>query len=141
MELILIRGLPGSGKSTMARALHKVGFGWFEADMFFVDVNGEYHYDREKVKDAHEWCQREAFKTLSDGKSVVVSNTFTRLFEMEPYFDMAKTFSIEPRIVEATGNWPNVHGVPAEVVEKMRQRWEQISNAEVTGAASAGTQG
>jgi hypothetical protein len=76
---------------------------------------------------------------LERGESVVVSNTFTRQFEMAPYFAMAKTFGIEPRIVEATGNWPNVHGVPAEVVEKMRQRWEQMSsNAELTGDQLAG---
>ena len=127
MQLVLIRGLPGSGKSTIARAMttHE----HYEADMFFQDAGGAYNYDREKIKDAHEWCQRQTFKALANGKRVVVSNTFTRKFEMEPYFDMAKTFGIEPNIIEVTGNWPNAHGVPAEVVEKMRQRWEKISNA------------
>jgi hypothetical protein len=95
----------------------------FEADMFFMK-DGIYQYDPTKIKQAHEWCQRQTFNALANGKSVVVSNTFTRLFELEPYFEMAKTFGIEPNIIEATGNWPNVHGVPAEVVEKMRQRWE-----------------
>lgn len=138
MELVLIRGLPGSGKTTMARGTMFEDFAHYEADMFFTDESGAYHYDRDKIKDAHEWCQREAFKALANGKSVVVSNTFTRRFEMEPYFEMAKTFGIEPRIMEATGNWPNVHGVPAEVVEKMRQRWEKSSNCNVTGAEPAG---
>jgi len=97
----------------------------FEADMFFME-GGIYRYDPTKIKQAHEWCQSETFKALSNGKSVVVSNTFTRIFEMEPYFEIAKAFGIEPMIIEATGNWPNVHGVPAEVVEKMRKRWEKI---------------
>lgn len=125
MELVLIRGLPGSGKSTMARAMTM--YEHYEADQFFTDSSGTYNYDREKIKDAHEWCQRETFKALANGKRVVVSNTFTRRFEMDPYFEMAKTFGIEPNILEAIGNWPNVHGVPAEVVEKMRQRWEELS--------------
>jgi len=129
MELVLIRGLPGSGKTTMAKGTMFEDFAHYEADMFFTDGSGAYHYDREKIKDAHEWCQRETFKALANGKSVVVSNTFTRRFEMDPYFEMAKTFGIEPRIMEATGNWPNVHGVPAAVVDKMRQRWEKSSNA------------
>lgn len=97
MELVLIRGLPGSGKSTMARAMttHE----HYEADMFFTDASGAYNYDREKIKDAHEWCQRETFKALANGKRAVVSNTFTRLFEMEPYIEMARTFGITLRLL------------------------------------------
>lgn len=121
MKLVLIRGLPGSGKSTMARAM--TDHQHFEADMFF-EQDGEYRYDASKIKDAHEWCQIQTFKALANGKSVVVSNTFTRRSEMEPYFDMAKTFGIVPRIIEATGNWPNIHGVPESVIQNMKQRWE-----------------
>lgn len=120
MQLVLIRGLPGSGKSTMAKAFHKAGFEWLEADTYHLNDKGEYCYDKANVKAAHEWCQRETFKALANGKSVVVSNTFTRRFEMEPYFEMAKNFGIEPNVLEATGSWQNVHGVPAEVIEKMR---------------------
>lgn len=126
MELVLIRGLPGSGKSTMARNM--TGYRHLEADMFFTDLDGVYIYDASKIKAAHEWCQINVKWALERGEKVVVSNTFTRSFEMEPYFEMAKTLGIEPRIIEATGNWPNVHGVPAEVVEKMRQRWEKSYN-------------
>ena len=137
MMLVLIRGLPGSGKSTMAKALQQAGFEWFEADSYHLNDEGDYCYSPANVRAAHEWCQRETFKALANGKRVVVSNTFTRRFEMEPYFEMAKTFGIEPNILEATGNWPNVHGVPAEVVEKMRQRWEKSSNPKLSRAAIA----
>lgn len=33
-------------------------------------------------------------------------------------------------IVEATGNWPNVHGVPEDVIERMRARWESVDEGE-----------
>ncbi len=124
MELVLIRGLPGSGKSTMAHAMTEHEH--YEADMFFTGSDGKYNYDRKKIKEAHEWCQREASKALANGRRVVVSNTFTRLFEMKPYFDMCRTLGAELRIIEATGNWSNVHGVAVEDVEKMRKRWEKI---------------
>lgn len=127
MELVLIRGLPGSGKSTLARRMSTHEH--YEADMFF-EQDGEYRYDASKIKNAHEWCQSQTFKALANGKSVVVSNTFTRRFEMEPYFEMCKTFGIESRIIEVTGNWQNIHGVPDTVIEKMRQRWEHIEYSE-----------
>ena len=63
---------------------------------------------------------------MDAGRSVVVSNTFTRLWEMEPYLKAAKKRGINISIIEATGNWPNVHGVPEDAIEKMRARWEPI---------------
>ena len=117
-KLILIRGLPGSGKSTMAKVLALVGFEHFEADQFF-EVKGVYQYDASRIRDAHAWCQRMARQALEAGKRVVVSNTFTRLNEMEPYRSMTKNV----RVVEATGRWENQHGVPAEMMQRMAERW------------------
>ncbi len=120
-ELVLIRGLPGSGKSTMAREMVASGFVHFEADMFFT-VDGVYAYDSARIKDAHAWCQRVTRQALREGQRVVVSNTFTRLQEMKPYQSMAH----EIRVVEARGCWQNTHGVSAEMVERMAQRWERL---------------
>lgn len=118
-ELILIRGLPGSGKSTMARTFTAEGFLHFEADMYF-EVDGQYQYDATRIRDAHNWCQNVARQALAAGKRVVVSNTFTQLREMAPYLNMAKN----SQVIEATGKWENVHGVPPEMLERMAQRWE-----------------
>lgn len=125
MELVLIRGLPGSGKSTLARSM--TGHLHLEADMYF-ERDGQYQFDRTQLAAAHEWCQATALQALQQGRRVVVSNTFTRRCELQPYFDMASRLGIAPRIIEARGNWPNVHGVPAEDIERMRQRWEDCSS-------------
>ncbi len=123
MQLFIIRGLPGSGKSTIANAMRHAGFVHVEADMFFME-SGSYKYVPEKIKLAHEWCQYTVRHALENGNNVVVSNTFTRRFEMQPYIDMATEFGIVPNIMTANGNFGNVHGVPDEVLQKMRDRWE-----------------
>jgi predicted kinase len=121
MHLFLIRGLPGSGKSTIASSF--AGFHHFEADMFFMQ-DGVYKYDASKIKQAHEWCQQAVRNALDIGGDVVVSNTFTRWDEMKPYFDLALEFGIDPNVMTAQGNFGNVHGVPDEVIRRMRDRWE-----------------
>ena len=120
-KLVLIRGLPGSGKSTMARAMAADGFVHLEADMFFT-VDGVYTYDAARIREAHHWCQKKTRQELSAGQRVVVSNTFTQLHEMEPYQDMGT----EVCVMEASGCWPNTHGVPAEKVEMMKRRWQPL---------------
>jgi predicted kinase len=122
--LALIRGLPGSGKSTFAKKL--VGFEHYEADMFFMK-DGKYCYDKAKIAAAHTWCQQMTAEALALGNNVVVSNTFTRIAEMEPYFQIADRFDANVIVVETNGRWPNVHGVPQEVIERMRARWEPLN--------------
>lgn len=129
VELLLIRGLPGSGKTTMAKQYAQIGYIHCEADQYF-EIDGTYRFDGSKLRAAHDDCLRRAITALDAGHSVVVSNTFTRRWEMQPYLKAAKKRKINVRIVEATGSWPNVHGVPAEAIERMRARWETIEEAQ-----------
>lgn len=125
MQLILVRGLPGSGKSTHARVIANEIFrcARIEADMYFVK-DGEYLFDASKLGEAHKWCLDNTRELLSDGVSVVVSNTFTTKKELKPYFDIAKQLGIKPHVILCQGNYKNIHNVPEETIKKMKNRFE-----------------
>jgi len=124
MELVLIRGLPGSGKSTLARKYAEVGYVHLEADHFFTDGDGNYRFNPRDISLAHSWCQTAAQEAMDDGKSVVVANTFTEYWEMANYFLAAKERSVKVVVIEATGMWENIHGVPEVALKRMRDRWQ-----------------
>lgn len=126
--LYLLRGTPGSGKSSLAKTMGVVNF---EADMFFMEGN-EYKFDPTKLKQAHQWCQNQVEITmkLSDkvigDKKIAVSNTFTQEWEMEPYYKLAEKygFTIFSIIVEKRHQGTNQHNVPEEKIEQMKNRFE-----------------
>ena len=122
--LYIVRGIPGSGKSTFAKTL---GGQHYEADMYFIDENGDYNFDVTKIKDAHQWCQSfvKTDMTLEYPK-IVVSNTSTQEWEMKPYFDLAKEFgyTVFTIIVENRHGGKNQHDVPEDKIEQMINRFE-----------------
>ena len=122
--LILIRGLPGSGKSTVARAMMLDGFVHVEADMFFEDEDDNYRFDASRAAEAHAWCQDMAEEYMEVGLDVVVANTFTRKWEMEPYMKLADKYDYTVVIRTEKGEYPNIHNVPQEVIDRMKARWE-----------------
>jgi predicted kinase len=126
-ELFLLRGLPGSGKSTLAKLLGRIHF---EADMFFMK-EGVYQFDITKLRDAHQWCQltvEEYMMNSYEGlyKRIIVSNTFTQAWEMQPYFDLAEKYGyrVYSLIVENRHGGVNEHGVPEEKLVQMKDRFE-----------------
>ena len=92
--LTLIRGLPGSGKTSLADELIDAYTRGIEADSYFYDDYGNYVFDEISCVHAHEWCQHRTCEMLKDGYNVVVSNTFTTLREMKEYYLMAKELGV-----------------------------------------------
>ena len=127
-DLILLRGLPGSGKSTFAKMLvWDIDYRHKEADMFFVDSEGNYKFEPSKIKDAHAWCQEEVdFLMRYEHSPVVVSNTFTQEWEMDAYYELAEKYGyrVHSVIVENRHNGMNVHGCPSDKIEQMKNRFE-----------------
>ena len=57
---------------------------------------------------------------------IVVSNTFTQEWEMEPYFTLAKEYgyTVFTIVVENRHGGTNVHNVPEDKIEQMKNRFE-----------------
>jgi predicted kinase len=128
--LYIIRGVSGSGKTTLAQkmAIEK-GCQYFEADMWFVRGDGEYIFDARELPRAHRWCQDQVRNEIANGRDVIVSNTFTREWEMQEYIRCASLHNYHTVVIECRGQYPNVHGLTEEAVAKQVARFE--SNDEI----------
>jgi uridine kinase len=116
--LIILRGLPGSGKSSLA-SLIADDENICCADDFFTN-DGVYKFDKTKLSEAHSWCQTKARLRMVNGNTpVVIANTCTTEKEMAVYIELAKYV-----IVENRHNGTNVHNVPENILEAMKKRFE-----------------
>ena len=121
LKLTLIRGLPGSGKSTLAKSLHGQHL---EADMYFLNEQGQYKFDALKLMEAHQWCQQRCRYYLQQDKDVVVANTFIKQWEMDCYRKLALEYNAELTILVCTEQFENIHQVPLCTLTKMKRDWQ-----------------
>ena len=132
--LYIIRGIAGSGKTTFANTIVD-SIAVCEADQYFVDKEtGEYKFNPDEIKIAHQWCKDEVENRMKynqdtyglDYSEIVVSNTFTQEWEMDPYFKLAEKYGyrVFSLIVENRHGGKNTHGVPDEKVEVMKNRFQ-----------------
>lgn len=125
--LIILRGIPGCGKSTIAELLSENGkYPIACADDYHM-VNGEYIWKAENIKASHAACQdKVAMEMILGTPKIFVANTNTTESEMEPYFILAKEFNykVVTLIVENRHGNSNVHNVPQETIKKMTNRFE-----------------
>ncbi|KAI8917820.1 hypothetical protein DFJ77DRAFT_457935 [Powellomyces hirtus] len=133
--MFIMRGAPGSGKSSLARTL-SLGVGAvLSTDDYFMQ-SGEYRFDFTQLGKAHEWNQARAQRAIAEGAApIVIDNTCTQAWEARPYVIMAQDAGYLVEVVEPQTAWwlardiallaaRNTHGVDAVTIERMLSRWE-----------------
>lgn len=141
MRVIIMRGLPGSGKSTwIERNFDRDQAFICSADRYFKNgPNGEYQFDPRRIGDAHAWCQKSFLTFLERWRDenflfedfLIVDNTNIKLWEMAYYVGLSRVFGIEPEIVRIEAEVEtcirrNVHDVPAETIMRMHSSMEKV---------------
>lgn len=128
-SLILLRGLPGSGKSTLAVVLSENGkYPVFSIDSYFTHSGtGEYKFDHKKNHVAYTQCENQTKAKMEIGcPKILVDNTFTLEWEMEPYFKLASEFGYRVFVitVENRHGGTNIHNISRDKLEKMAAKYQ-----------------
>lgn len=133
-KVYIVRGIPGSFKSTLSAKLSEENYGViFSTDNFWM-IDGEYKFEPSLIGDAHKWNQLCFLKAARSGYPVlIVDNTNTTWREIEFYADTAIKYGYDINVLEpdnpdrfnAQKSFErNTHNVPLEVIKKMIERWE-----------------
>lgn len=127
--LYIVRGLPGAGKSTLATKLCGP-LSVFSADDYFVDDNYEYHFDANKLNEAHEYCYNWVEKAMQENvPSIAAANTFTKLDYMHGYKKLAERYGYKTIEVTVKSDFKSIHNVPDAVIAKMYKEFEPSKEA------------
>jgi predicted kinase len=126
--LIMLRGLPGAGKSTLAKVLSDHGkYPVYSVDSYFTNSQGDYEFRFEGNHKAYKTCEQNTEDALKQNKEkVFVDNTFTLDWEMEPYFKLASRYNYQLHVltVENYHNSGNIHNVSKDQLQKMAEKYK-----------------
>jgi len=137
-KVTVMRGIPGSGKSTQVRKIIQAprpfgsSLGVCSADYFFVGPDGVYRFDASKLGEAHKSCLKRFLEfTNSNFNHIVVDNTNINPMDAVPYVAVAEALGYDVEIVQVdcdpvVAASRNVHGVPAAKIKEMADRLQKI---------------
>ena len=151
MLVIILRGVPGSGKSYFIKEtikelnLEEDQYKICSADNHFINENGEYKFVRNKIKEAHEQCYKDFMECLdksTEEKKIVVfvDNTNTKFWEFSKYLQLGskenktlvvsirlpKKSDLHTKVEEGTFLDRNTHGVPSSAVKRMYDSFQSF---------------
>ena len=115
-KLIIVRGIPGSGKSTFAKTLGVKNIN--EADDYFIQ-NGVYVYEKDLLPQAHAWVYRKTRRQLLAGEDVVVSNVSNFRDDVTALLRIARTCGATAEVYTMLSRYKTIHAVSENHIAKM----------------------
>jgi len=132
-RLIVLRGLPGSGKSKKAGQL--VGNGIIHSTDDYHIRNGKYVFDSDNVSKFHYFNLMNSIRSMQRGMSpIIIDNTNIMASYCMSYVDQGKMYGYEIIVIEPDTDWAfdveelvkrNTHGVPRETILEMLEQYEE----------------
>jgi len=126
--LVVVRGLPGSGKSTWAKEMFPAGQ-WviYETDHLFCDIRGEYRFDAQLWDQAEVFTRSMVDRALADRRNVVIVDVLETRAKVEVYAALAKYHGAQFAVFTRAGEYGSIHKVPLYVRQEMLARWQDYA--------------
>lgn len=134
LGLVMVRGLPGSGKSTYAKKNFK-GHIILEPDNFVTDSLGRYMFTPRSFNVAKTSVMVAAEMYLDQGYPVAVVDVFPRLKDIQEYIDICERLGLDMSIYTVHGDFGSIHGVPDSEMSRMERLWFNIRPREFSKSA------
>jgi aminoglycoside phosphotransferase family enzyme/predicted kinase len=137
--LVLVTGLPGTGKSTLARLLaERAGFEIIRSDMVRKELISQPEYSLEESRRTYAECLRRAETLLFEGRRVLVDANFRREEQRRLFLEAAKRWAVpavlfvcraEPATIKArlAGRRGDASDADWSIFEQLAQEWEELS--------------
>ena len=123
LTLYIVRGVPGSGKSEVAEILAPGHH--YEANDYFYDKKGEFHYNQYELDKAHRQCYNNVQNDMINGvERIAVANTFVKKWEYENYVESATKMGYKVVIIICKGDFTSIHNIPDTKIQSMLSNFE-----------------